>query len=117
MYTSNRLAARLTDTNLLETMDNGRKTPFAGSAPPTPNLGDTAERQLTCLWLTRVDPRLADAGDLSYSFHLLTSLGRAGVSVTVLSAARAGSCAQRPVADGVEWRLFIPQGGRAGRGS
>jgi glycosyltransferase involved in cell wall biosynthesis len=59
---------------------------------------------------------LPDAGDLSYSFHLLTSLGRAGVEVSVLAAARAGSWPRLPVADGVEWCLFEPKKGRASRG-
>jgi hypothetical protein len=82
-----------------------------------PDLEETPERRLRCLWLTRVDPILPDAGDLSYSFHLLTSLGRAGVKLTVLSAARAGNRAQRPVADGVEWRLFVPKEDWGPRGS
>ena len=55
-----------------------------------------------------------DAGDLSYSFHLLTNLCRAGVRLTVLAAARAGNCARRPTADGVEWCLFVPKKKGAG---
>jgi polysaccharide biosynthesis protein PslH len=82
-----------------------------------PDLEETPERRLRCLWLTRVDPMLPDAGDLTYSFHLLTSLGRTGVKLTVLAAARAGNRAQRPVADGVEWRLFVPKEDSAPRGS
>jgi polysaccharide biosynthesis protein PslH len=64
---------------------------------------------LRCLWLTRTDPMLPDAGDLSYSFHLITNLGRAGVRLTVLAAARPGNCPRRPTADGVEWCLFVPK--------
>jgi glycosyltransferase involved in cell wall biosynthesis len=67
------------------------------------------QRGLRCLWLTRLDPIRPDAGDLSYSFHLLMSVGRAGVGVTVLAAARVGNCTRRPTADGVEWRLFVPK--------
>src|SRR5690242_13857787 len=74
-----------------------------------PDREETLGRRLRCLWLTRVDPMLPDAGDLSYSFHLLTSLSRAGVSLTVLTAARGDNGARRPVADGVEWRLFLPE--------
>jgi len=90
----------------VEIMKNGGET--RRRAFHLPYEGGRRERQLRCLWLTRVDPMLPDAGDLSYTFHLLTSLARAGVKLTVLAAARAGHCARRPVADGVEWRLFDP---------
>jgi glycosyltransferase involved in cell wall biosynthesis len=75
----------------------------------TLDLAEIPDQQLRCLWLTRVDPKHPDAGDLSYSFHLLTSLRRAGVKVTVLAAARASNCALRSIIDGVEWRLFDPK--------
>jgi len=71
---------------------------------------------LRCLWLTRIDPMSPDAGDLSYSFNLLTSLGRSGVEVTVLATARAGKSVQRLTADGVEWCLFVPNKGAGPHG-
>jgi glycosyltransferase involved in cell wall biosynthesis len=80
----------------------------------TPAFDETKESPLRCLWLTRVDPTQPDAGDLSYSFNLVTSLGRSGVKVTVLAAARAGNGSQRPAGDGVEWRFFVTRRG-AGR--
>jgi len=72
-----------------------------------PNPREIHERRLRCLWLTRLDPVSPDAGDLSYSFHLITNLGRAGVRLTVLAAARPGNCTRRPTVDGVEWCLFM----------
>jgi glycosyltransferase involved in cell wall biosynthesis len=79
-----------------------------------PNPQKIRERRLRCLWLTRLDPMSLDAGDLSYSFHLLTNLCRAGVRLTVLAAARAGNWARRPTADGVEWCLLVPKKKDAG---
>jgi polysaccharide biosynthesis protein PslH len=58
---------------------------------------------LRCLWLTRIDPVRPDAGDLTYSFHLLSSLSRAGVRLTVLAMSRARDCGRRASDDGIEW--------------
>ncbi len=74
------------------------------------------EKRLRCLWLTRVDPMQPDAGDLSYSFHLLASLGCAGAAVTVLTVARAGNSARRANTDRVEWVLIAPDGDAELRG-
>ncbi len=73
------------------------------------DIWQTDKKALRCLWLTRIDPMRTDAGDLSYSFHLLTSLCRSGVKVTVLAAARPGIGSRRPTGDGVEWDLFEPK--------
>jgi polysaccharide biosynthesis protein PslH len=63
---------------------------------------------LRCLWLTRMDPALPDAGDLTYSFHLLLSLSRAGVRLTVLSMRRRISERARSAdIDGIE-RIIVP---------
>ena len=43
----------------------------AETAEPARNLTELGESRLLCLWLTRIDPVLPDAGDLTYSFHLL----------------------------------------------
>jgi len=59
---------------------------------------------------------LPDAGDLSYSFHLLTSLGGAGVELTVLTVARSGNCARRAAAEGIEWIVIAPKDDRELRG-
>jgi len=59
---------------------------------------------------------LPDAGDLSYSYHLLTSLGRAGVALTVLAVGRAGDRARCQIADGIEWILIAPREGWELRG-
>src|SRR5260370_27426961 len=61
---------------------------------------------LRCLWLTRMDPVAADAGDLVYSLHLLTSLSRAGVALTVLAMGRIGDRARSNDADGIEWVIL-----------
>jgi polysaccharide biosynthesis protein PslH len=74
-----------------------------------PDRTQTQKSNTRCLWLTRIDPRSPDAGDLTYSFHLLASLARSGVAVTVLATARWARRAQRPAADGIEWVLVAPQ--------
>jgi glycosyltransferase involved in cell wall biosynthesis len=67
---------------------------------------------LRCLWLTRMDPVAADAGDLVYSLHLLTSLSRAGVRLTVLAMGRISDRARSTDADGIEWMIVPWEGGR-----
>jgi glycosyltransferase involved in cell wall biosynthesis len=63
---------------------------------------------LRCLWLTRMDPVLTDAGDLTYSFHLLTSLSGAGVRLTVLTMGRTGDRARSASENGIEW-VIVPR--------
>jgi glycosyltransferase involved in cell wall biosynthesis len=63
---------------------------------------------LRCLWLTRMDPVPPDAGDLTYSFHLLTSLSRASVRLTVLAMGRAGDRARSTSDNGIEW-VIVPR--------
>jgi polysaccharide biosynthesis protein PslH len=73
-------------------------------------LSDFAEigpSPLRCLWLTRINPVRPDAGDLTYSFHLLSSLNRAGVRLTVLTMGRTGDCSRRASDDGIEW-VVVP---------
>ena len=62
---------------------------------------------LRCLWLTRMDPMPSDAGDLTYSFHLLSSLRDAGAQVTVLAIRRTGDRARSANENGIEW-VFVP---------
>jgi glycosyltransferase involved in cell wall biosynthesis len=62
---------------------------------------------LRCLWLTRMDPVPPDAGDLTYSFHLLSSLRGAGAQVTVLAMRRTGGRARSANDSGIEW-IFVP---------
>jgi polysaccharide biosynthesis protein PslH len=81
-----------------------------------PDHTGTLKSRVRCLWLTRVDPMHPDAGDLSYSFHLLKSLGRAGAIITVLTAARAETLSPRPTADSLEW-ILLPTRGRSALGS
>jgi hypothetical protein len=66
-------------------------------------------RALRCLWLTRMDPVPPDAGDLTYSFHLVSSLYRAGAQITVLAMRRSGDRA-RTADSGVEWVVVPPKG-------
>jgi len=68
-----------------------------------PDREKTRGRRLKCLWLTRVDPVPSDAGDLTYSFHLLSSLCRAGVRLTVLAMRRINDRARSTSDDGIEW--------------
>jgi glycosyltransferase involved in cell wall biosynthesis len=63
---------------------------------------------LRCLWLTRMYPVPPDAGDLIYSFHLLTSLSRSGVRLTVLAMRRAGDRARSASDNGIEW-VIVPR--------
>jgi polysaccharide biosynthesis protein PslH len=64
---------------------------------------------LRCLWLTRMDPVPPDAGDLTYSFHLLSSLHQAGAQVTVLTMRRGGDCARCANDRGIEWVVVPPK--------
>src|SRR5262249_51548129 len=68
---------------------------------------DTRGNRLRCLWLTRLDPRSPDAGDLTYSFHLLTSLSRTGVRLTVLAGVRTPA-RPRSVTEEGGWIGFSP---------
>ena len=68
---------------------------------------------LRCLWLTRMDPVLPDAGDLTYSFHLLSSLSRAGARLTVLAVRHADDRARSASNNGIEWFVVPSQGDRA----
>ena len=65
---------------------------------------------LRCLWLTRMDPVPPDAGDLTYSFHLVSSLHRAGAQVTVLAMRRSGDCTRSANDSGIEWVVVPPKG-------
>jgi polysaccharide biosynthesis protein PslH len=76
-----------------------------------PHLMETPERPLNCLWLTRMDPIPPDAGDLTYSLHLLKSLRRADIRLTVLATRRAGDLARRARANGIEW-VLVPRENR-----
>jgi len=62
---------------------------------------------LRCLWLTRMEPVRLDAGDLTYSFHLLTSLSHAGVRLTVLAMRRIDDRGRSASDNGVEW-VVVP---------
>ena len=78
----------------------------AETAEPARNLTELEESPLRCLWLTRIDPVLPDAGDLTYSFHLLSSLSRAGVRLTVLAMDRNSDRTRRaPRENGIEWAI------------
>ena len=62
---------------------------------------------LRCLWLTRMYPVPPDAGDLTYSFHLLSSLSCAGVRLTVLAMRRTDDRVGSVSDDGIEW-VVVP---------
>jgi polysaccharide biosynthesis protein PslH len=62
---------------------------------------------LRCLWLTRIYPVPLDAGDLTYSFHLLSSLSRAGVWLTVLAMRRTDDRMGSANDNGIEW-VVVP---------
>jgi glycosyltransferase involved in cell wall biosynthesis len=62
---------------------------------------------LRCLWLTRMYPVPPDAGDLTYSFHLLSSFSRAGVRLTVLAMRRTDDRVGSVSDDGIEW-VVVP---------
>jgi polysaccharide biosynthesis protein PslH len=79
----------------------------AETAEPTRSLPEVGSDPLRCLWLTRVDPVTLDAGDLTYSFHLLSSLSRSGVRLAVLALRRAGDRTKKATIDnGVEWSIL-----------
>jgi polysaccharide biosynthesis protein PslH len=79
---------------------------------------DVERWPLRCLWLTRMDPVSPDAGDLAYSFHLLSSLSRAGVRLTVLAMRRTGEPTRTAEVNGIEWVIVPREGGRKlGRGA
>jgi hypothetical protein len=85
----------------------------AKTVEPTRNLTEVGANPLRCLWLTRVYPVTLDAGDLTYSFHLLSNLSRSGVQLTVLALRRAGDCIPRAAIDnGVEWSVVSWEGNR-----
>jgi polysaccharide biosynthesis protein PslH len=80
----------------------------AETAEPAHNLTELGESLLRCLWLTRIDPVLPDAGDLTYSFHLLSNLSRAGVRLTVLAMDRNSDRTRRaPRDNGIEWAVVL----------
>ena len=62
---------------------------------------------LRCLWLTRMYPVPPDAGDLTYSFYLLSSLSRAGVRLTVLVMRRTDERAGSASDNRIEW-VVVP---------
>jgi glycosyltransferase involved in cell wall biosynthesis len=65
-----------------------------------------------------MDPVSPDAGDLAYSFHLLSHLSRAGVRLTVLAKRRTSERARTAEVNGIEW-VIVPEkgGGKPGRGA
>lgn len=71
---------------------------------------------LRCLWLTRMDPVPPDAGDLTYSFHLLSSLGRAGARLTVLAMCRISDRARTASMNGIEWVIIRSESDRTASG-
>ena len=76
---------------------------------PMPDVPRIHEPPLRCLWLTRVYPAPPDAGDLTYSFHLLSSLSRAGVRLTVLAMRRTADRARAASENGIKW-VVVPSG-------
>jgi len=62
---------------------------------PMHDLTEIGSRPLWCLWLTRMCRVPPDAGDLTYSFYLLSSLSRAGARLTVLARRRTDDRAGR----------------------
>ncbi len=82
------------------------------------NFTEIGRNPLRCLWLTRMDPASPDAGDLAYSFHLLSSLSRAGVRLTVLAMRGTGGRARTAEVNGIEW-VIVPWegGGKLGQGA
>jgi glycosyltransferase involved in cell wall biosynthesis len=83
------------------------ETMASSSAGHPARAKDVERGKLRCLWLTRMDPVPTDAGDLMYSLHLLTSLSRAGVRLTVLAMRRMRDRAGTTDADGIEW-IIVP---------
>jgi polysaccharide biosynthesis protein PslH len=85
----------------------------AETAEPICSLTEVGANPLRCLWLTRVDPVTPDAGDLTYSLHLLSSLGRSGVRLSVLTLRRAGDSRRRAAIDNaVEWSTVSRESNR-----
>src|SRR5215831_4803656 len=85
-----------TPLNSLEKFGLSSSSAVPGTSKP---MGDFVDRQLSplrCLWLTRIDPLPLDAGDLTYTFHLLSSLSRAGAQLTVLAMRRSGDRTRSP---------------------
>jgi glycosyltransferase involved in cell wall biosynthesis len=74
------------------------------------DLIEMGRNPLRCLWLTRLDPVSPDAGDLTYSFHLLSSLSRTGARVTVLANRRTAERTRTAEVDGIEW-VIVPWAG------
>src|SRR5438270_1900964 len=62
--------------------------------------------QLQCLWLTRMNPDPPDAGDLTYSYHLISNLSRAGARLTVLTTHRRDESNRSEKEDGIKW-VFV----------
>jgi polysaccharide biosynthesis protein PslH len=78
----------------------------AETVEPIRSLTEVGANPLRCLWLTRVDPVTLDAGDLTYSFHLLSSFSRSGVRLAVLALRRPGDRTRRAaIENGVEWSV------------
>jgi polysaccharide biosynthesis protein PslH len=71
------------------------------------DLAEIRSSPLRCLWLTRMYPVPPDAGDLTYSFHLLSSLSRAGVRLTVLAMRRTDDRVGSAGDNGIEW-VVVP---------
>ena len=71
------------------------------------DLTEIGSSPLRCLWLTRMYPVPPDAGDLTYSFYLLSSLSRAGVRLTVLAMRRTDNRAGSANDNGIEW-IIVP---------
>ena len=71
------------------------------------DLTEIGSSPLRCLWLTRMYPVPPDAGDLTYSFQLLSSLSRAGVRLTVLAMGRTDDRAGSANDNGIEW-IVVP---------
>ena len=71
------------------------------------DLTEIGSSPLRCLWLTRMYPVPPDAGDLTYSFQLLSSLSRAGVRLTVLTMGRTHDRAGSANDNGIEW-IVVP---------
>ena len=77
------------------------------TSEPMHDLTEIGSSPLRCLWLTRVYPVPPDAGDLTYSFHLLSSLSRAGVRLTVLAMRRTGDRVGSASENGIKW-VVVP---------
>jgi polysaccharide biosynthesis protein PslH len=71
------------------------------------DLTEIGSSPLRCLWLTRMYPVPPDAGDLTYSFYLLSSLSRAGARLTVLTMGRTDDRAGSANDNGIEW-IVVP---------